>query len=177
MKQFIRFAGFLLVFLMLGTSLSAHSSSKHSRRGPRGPAGPIGPSFVTTFGTWYIPSNGEILINDGDIVPFNTQEVSNGITNASGVFTFSRNGVYQVILGYAPQGSGELLDIELNNILVLGGRIESPVNTPGVITVMFTASAGDKLDVKNKSGLPIMIGPPSPTSISPGIYISILQIR
>lgn len=184
MNQFIKFTGYVLIFLMLGAPFSIHARCKEPKRGPPGPqgiqgpigpVGPPGPSFITTFGTWNIPGVDGITVNDGDILPFNVNEISSGIANASGIFTLSRNGVYQVTFGIAPQQSPTGFDIELNGTPVSGGIVGTPQESPQVVTVMFSAVAGDKLRVVNKSGAAVTIG--SLTSNSAGAYISILQIK
>lgn len=58
MKQFIKLAGYLLVFLMVGAPLAVHAGCKEPKRGPtglqgiQGPVGPTGPSpFVPDVGS------------------------------------------------------------------------------------------------------------------------------
>lgn len=180
MNQFIKFTGYFLTFLMLAGSFSVHAGCKQPDRGPpgpQGPQGPSGPSFVTTFAAWYIPGTDGITVIPGDVIPFNTEEISSGITNSLGTFTFSRSGVYQVTVGYAPQEAGDILDIELNGVLVPGGRIEPPSSSSNVVTVIFSAAAGDQLSVVNSTTPPTTITIGTGTSISSGIYISILQIQ
>lgn len=176
MKHFIKFTKYILAFLILFAPFSVDASCQKIKRcsGSQGPQGIPGPPFITTFGTWYIPGTAGITVDPGQIIPFNTEEISNGIINTSGVFLFSRTGVYQVTLGYAPQEGGDNIAIELNNTVLPGGRIIVPFSSPNVITVMFSAAAGDQLDVRNLSDLTITIGFGDP---SPGIYISILQIQ
>lgn len=191
MKKFTKFARNVLLLLMLAAPFSAQADCKEPKRGPpgpqgiqgpvgptgpQGPAGPPGPSFVATFGAWNIPGTDGVIVASGDILPFSVTEVSSGITNASGNFTFSQSGVYEVTFGIAPQESPDIFDIELNGVLVTGGRVATPSDSPQVVTVMFNAAAGDQLVVRNNSGHTVTIG-----SIfglgSAGAYISILQIQ
>lgn len=70
MKQFIRFAGYLLVFLMVGAPFSIHAGCKEPKRGPQGPAGssPFTPdvgsvlSFTDAFQPGGAPPAGSVLI-------------------------------------------------------------------------------------------------------------------
>lgn len=171
MKQFIKFTRSILVLsLMLGAPLLVHASCKVPERGPPGPSSP-----PATFATWFIPGTEGVVVNDNQTIPFDVNEISSGITNASGVFTLSNKGVYQVTVGFAPQQSPTQLEIQLNGMTVSGGIISGPGDSPQVVTVMFNAMAGNPLSVVNKTGGPLFIG--SGTSSSPGIYISILQIH
>lgn len=175
MNLFFKFTRHVLLVLIVGLPFLADADTdcRSPKQNPQGP-GSSSTAVLASFGTWYIPSNAGIIVNDGDVIPFNTQETAIGITNSSGVFTLSKTGTYLVTVGYAPQESGDILEIEKNNTLVSGGHMEPPVNSSNVVSVMFTASAGDHIDVKNKSGFTISIGL---TGIAPGIYISILQIK
>lgn len=193
MNQFFKFTGYVLIFLMLGAPFSIHAGCKGPKQGPpgpqgiqgqigpsgpqgiQGPVGPPGPPFVATFGTWNIPGTDGISVNDGDPLPFNVNEISSGIANASGIFTLSRNGVYQVTFGIATQQSSTQFDIELNGIPVSGGIVGPAQDSPQVVTVMFNAVNGDQLRVVNQSGATVIIG--SQISASAGAYISILQIQ
>lgn len=190
MNIFIKYIGYILVFSMLTAPSSVHAGCRQPKRclpgpsgppgppgppGPSGPPGPPGPPFVSTFATWYIPGTEGIVVADGNSLPFNVNEISSGITNASGIFTLSRNGVYQVTFGISPQQSPTQFDIELNGTTVLGGIVGTPQESPQVITVMLSAVIGDQLRVVNKSGAAVTIG--SLASASAGAYISILQIQ
>lgn len=184
MNKFIKYAGYVVIFLMLGAPLSVHAKCKEFKhcppgppgpQGPQGPVGPPGPPFVATFATWYIPGSAGITVDNGDPLPFNVNEISSGITNVSGVFTLSRNGVYQVTFGIIPQQNPTQFEIELNGTTVSGGIVGAAQDSPQIVTVMFSAVAGDKLRVVNKTGSTVVIG--SLASESAGTYISILQIQ
>lgn len=172
MKQLTRC---ILLFLMLGAPFSIHAGCKEPKQGPPGPQGPSGPPFVATYAAWYIPGDDGVTVNPGDILPFSVNETSNGITNASGEFTFSRNGVYQVTFGIAPQEANDVFDIELNGTLVSGGRVAAAGFSPQILTVIFSASAGDHLVVRNNGTNTVSIGIAG--SGAPGTYIAILQIH
>lgn len=175
MNKLIKFTWFVLIFLMLGSPLTVYAKCKTPERGPAGPPGPPGLPFVSTYGTWNIPGDDGVVVNPGDILPFSVDEISSGITNASGLFTFSRTGVYEVTFGIAPQEANDVFDIELNGVLVTGGRVASPLSSPQIVTVMFSASAGNQLVVRNNSANAVVIG--TPLTGSAGTYISILQIQ
>lgn len=180
MKRIIKFTGYILVLcLVLFVPVSAFAGCKEPKRGPpgpQGPIGPIGPSFVAAFGTWNIPGEIPTAVADGAIIPFSVNEVSQGITNAGGDFTLSNNGVYQLTCGIITQDNG-FFEIELSGIPVSGGRIYPLLanGTINVITVMFAATAGQHVTVRNNSGATLNIGTGDPGSV--GTYISILQIQ
>lgn len=187
MNQVIKFTGYVLIFLMLGTPFSMHASCKkpthcshcsHGIQGPvgphgiQGPVGPVGPPFIATFGTWNIfPSTD---VSAGATLPFNVNEISSGIINSSGVFTLSKNGVYKVTFGIAPQNNPTQFEIELNGTTVSGGIVGSVQDSPQIVTVMFSAGIGDQVRVVNSINATVTIGS---LSDSPGAYISILQIK
>ena len=178
MKKFIIFAGYVLVFsLMLSIPIFAHANCKEPKRGPQGPTGPQGPPFVTTFATWYVPGETQfgLPVPVGNIIPFSNNEASSGITNAAGLFTFSKSGVYQVTFGVFTNESSDQLDIELNGTLVPGGRLIPFPSLINTITVMFTAVAGDTLQVKNTGGQTANIGSGDTGTVAS--FISILQIN
>lgn len=187
MNRFIKFTGCALIFLTLGAPSSIHASCKEPSvscgckkpksgpPGPTGPAGPAGPSFVTTYGTWNISAVTNIA--DGDLLIFNVDEISSGITtDGFGHYILSANGVYQVTFGIAPQQNPTEFDIKLNGVTVSGGIVGSAPDSPQILTVMFQAVAGDQISVVNNSGATVTIG----TSSQPGsvaAYLSILQIH
>lgn len=175
MKKFIKLTGYALVFFMLGAPLSVYSECNEPKRGPQGLQGPVGPPFIGTFAAWNIPGDDGVTVDNGNILPFSVEEISSGIANASGDFTFSKNGVYQVTFGIAPQEGNDVFDIELNGMLVSGGKVTSPLASPQIVTVMFRAVAGDHLVVRNNSGFTVSIG--FAGFGSAGAYISILQIQ
>lgn len=183
MQRLIKFSGTILVLsLMLLLPLSAFASCRCYKRGPQGPTGPAGPtgptgsSFVASFGTWYLPGETGTIVNDGEIIPFDVTELSQGITNTGGDFTLPNTGVYQVTCGIIAQ-TFAYFDIELSGTPVSGGRVNPLLanGTLNVITVMFTATAGQHVTVKNNSGEFSYIGTNEPGSV--GAYISILQIQ
>lgn len=186
----IRITGYILVLLILGTPFSAEAGCKKkhsSRRGPTGPAGPAGPpgpqgpigppgpALALTFGAWNIPGDDGVVVASGDILPFSVAEVVSGIINTAGNFTFTLSGVYEITFGISPQESNDVFDIELNGILVSGGRVSAPADSPQVVTVLIIAAAGDQLVVRNNSSNAVTIG--ALNTGSAGAYISIIQIQ
>lgn len=159
----------MLVFFMLSAPFSVHARCKEPKRGPPGPP------FIASFGTWSIPADAGIIVMPTEILPFMDAEISSGITNDLGVITFSRTGAYQLIFASASSGSGDILDVQLNGVLVAGGRMTSPPDTPQVITVMFNANAGDQLVVRNTGPNAIIVGQGG--SGADAAYVSILQIQ
>lgn len=178
MKKFIIFAKHALTLLLILGPVFAHANCKEPKRGPPGPQGPAGTSFVPTYAAFNVPGIPQTNVVNGTIVPFSATEVSSGITNASGDMTFTKNGVYQVTFGVMvdPSSSADHFDIELAGTVVPGGSIfPGPGFVFNIITVMFTATAGEHLVVRNVSGNDTLIGIFGADQVAS--FISILQIH
>ncbi|PWU05498.1 MAG: hypothetical protein C5B43_03250 [Verrucomicrobia bacterium] len=171
---------------------------KKGERGKRGKKGEAGKNCDCSkiFGSWFIPgSENLIVLNPGQIVPFvNAQEI-NGITNAAGVFTFTKTGFYSCTFSIMSviQGDSFFFDLVLNpntdNIILDGGEINAnnfdfPAINPA--TLNFAANAGDQVVLRynNSSptpGLPVLIGENVVLGPNPGkenfAYISFTQLE
>lgn len=176
MKKYLKLTMYALACLILAAPLSVHAKCKAPERGPPGATGATGPSFISTFGTWYTPSNIPIPVGGGGLIPFTTQEISSGILDVGNTsFIFTQSGIYQITFGYfGTTPSNQTLQMELNLAPVPGGTIQTFFGNQKTITVMLSAAAGDTLDVRNL-GAPIVLDGGSSIN-SASVFISILQI-
>jgi hypothetical protein len=164
MNAAIKFSASSLMVLALGAFASAGFGADTAGGCP----------CLKTYGTWNIPGSvAGVNVDVGQAIPFSDQEASKDITNSSGTFTLKKSGVYQVTFGVAPSGTEDAFDIELNGTPVSGGRIHVP-NSPPVVTVMFAASAGDRLSVVNTGTALSVLGIFGDATAA---YISILRIK
>lgn len=106
--QFIKLAGYLLIFLMVGAPFAVHASCKEPKRGPPGPQGPVGPPGPSPF----IPDVGSVLSFTNAFEPGGTLPAGSILTP----FVVAPNG--EVIQGAPIVADGILTDFLFSPIIV-----------------------------------------------------------
>ena len=116
--------------------------------------------FGKAYGAWYIPLTENITLNVGDNVPYDTLEVSRGITNdGAGLFTLPDDGTYLATYSTASCCFSYFFDLILNTNMRIAGSefdIDSQFERqgPNPLRVTFDASAGDTVSLQYVASVP-----------------------
>lgn len=183
MKQFIKFARYLLVFLMVGAPFSVHASCNEPKRGPRGPQGvqgPVGPpgSVNATFISLFALE--QQTIAPGDPIVFDAVSAQNGPITwpgaTNGEIIISKAGTYQITFGTQPFFNVRI-SLRVNNVNVPGGTLSIDLSIPfSGLTIDVAIPANSTISLVNTSNDPITLLSPGPDPEATIAFIEIHRI-
>lgn len=181
MKQFIKFAGYLLVFLMVGAPFAVHASCKEPKRGPpgpqgiQGPVGPPGPVLATFISLFALEQQ---TIAAGDPILFDAVSAQNGPiawpgTN-NGEISISTAGTYQISFGTQPLFNARI-SLRVNNVNVPGGTLSIDLSIPfSGLTMDVAIPANSTISLVNTGTNPINLQSAGP---DPDATIAFIEIH